>query len=137
MKKDVNRMPRCPECGTEYVEGITECADCGVPLVDRSGGKTEAEEPEGIISNASTGEEVFLCNLSGPIEISYITSVLEEEGIPYLMTNSDPGLYLEALMGSSFMGKDIYVGKDDLKRAAEIVESFRAEVLSENEPEDE
>lgn len=24
----------CPNCKNEYVEGITECADCGVPLVD-------------------------------------------------------------------------------------------------------
>jgi len=24
----------CPECGGEYREGFTECADCGVPLVD-------------------------------------------------------------------------------------------------------
>lgn len=24
----------CPKCKNEYVKGITECADCGVPLVD-------------------------------------------------------------------------------------------------------
>lgn len=24
----------CPNCKNEYVEGITKCADCGVPLVD-------------------------------------------------------------------------------------------------------
>ena len=24
----------CPECKAEYVEGVTVCADCGVPLVD-------------------------------------------------------------------------------------------------------
>ena len=26
-------MPFCPECKTEYKEGIAECADCRVPLV--------------------------------------------------------------------------------------------------------
>ncbi len=25
----------CPECHAEYQEGITECADCGVDLVDK------------------------------------------------------------------------------------------------------
>ena len=25
----------CPECGAEYQPGITECADCGVPLADQ------------------------------------------------------------------------------------------------------
>ena len=27
-------MPWCPNCKNEYREGITECADCGVELVD-------------------------------------------------------------------------------------------------------
>lgn len=27
-------MPICPKCKNEYVEGITECADCKCPLVD-------------------------------------------------------------------------------------------------------
>ncbi len=27
-------MPWCPKCKSEYREGITECADCKVPLVD-------------------------------------------------------------------------------------------------------
>jgi hypothetical protein len=25
----------CPQCKCEYLEGITECADCGIPLVER------------------------------------------------------------------------------------------------------
>ena len=25
----------CPQCKCEYLEGITECADCGTPLVER------------------------------------------------------------------------------------------------------
>jgi len=24
----------CPDCKCEYIRGVTECADCGVPLVD-------------------------------------------------------------------------------------------------------
>lgn len=28
-------MPYCPKCKTEYIEGITECSDCHIPLIDR------------------------------------------------------------------------------------------------------
>lgn len=128
-------MPWCPKCGTEYVEGVAQCADCGAALV--AGEKPYRAEDDEILSAGETGDEVFLCNLSGPVEISYITSVLEEEGITYWMADSDPGLYLEALMGGSFMGKDIYVGKKDFNRAAEIVKSFKAEALTDSEPSDE
>ncbi len=29
-------MPVCPNCGYDYVAGITKCPDCGVPLVDEN-----------------------------------------------------------------------------------------------------
>jgi hypothetical protein len=124
-------MPWCPKCGTEYVEGTAECADCGAALVAEPVGEPDSK-PGGSSPN---GDEVFLCNLSGPVEVSYITSVLEEQGIPYWMTDSEPGLHLEALMGSSFTAKDIYVGKDDFERAAEVVKSFKSEMSSKNGPE--
>lgn len=27
-------MPTCPNCDYEYVEGVTFCPDCGIPLVE-------------------------------------------------------------------------------------------------------
>lgn len=29
-------MPICPNCEYEYVEGVTYCPDCNIPLVDES-----------------------------------------------------------------------------------------------------
>ena len=33
--KKVTSMPYCPNCGSEYREGYTECKDCGITLVRR------------------------------------------------------------------------------------------------------
>lgn len=35
----------CPNCGSEYREGFTQCADCDVPLVE-PGPEVEEGEPE-------------------------------------------------------------------------------------------
>lgn len=43
-------MPWCPVCENEYIEGITECADCHVALV-------ESLEETKSVSNSSSDEE--------------------------------------------------------------------------------
>lgn len=42
-------MPWCPKCKSEYVEGVTECAECKVPLVE--------EEPEEVLEFEEVPEE--------------------------------------------------------------------------------
>ncbi|MEJ2009290.1 MAG: DUF2007 domain-containing protein [Acidobacteriota bacterium] len=44
-------MPYCPNCLTEYVEGTSECEDCGIYLLP---GSPPAEEDEG---DSDTGKE--------------------------------------------------------------------------------
>lgn len=57
----------CPKCKNEYVAGITQCADCGVPLVDELPLELPEEddfapfssfhEPEAACASDSPGEE--------------------------------------------------------------------------------
>jgi len=63
----------CPECKTEYVEGINVCVDCNVPLVSELLAEPEPEYVE--------FEEVL--QTSNLVEIALIKSILDEAGIVY------------------------------------------------------
>lgn len=66
----------CPNCRTEYREGITVCADCGTPLVD-------ALEPD----DATYVELVTVYTTSNQSDLLIAKSMLEEAGIEYFAKN--------------------------------------------------
>ncbi len=94
-------MPWCPNCKTEYREGITHCADCKTELV--------AEYKDVVLKNATamlvqveTGQQDFVEKLQSFLEYSGITSAtLEEEG---------------------FTG--VYVAPEDLNKAKKCFKAF-------------
>ena len=94
-------MPWCPNCKTEYREGITHCADCKVELV--------AEYKDVVLKNATavlvqveTEQQAFVEKLRKFLEYSGITSaVMEEEG---------------------FTG--VYVAPEDLNKAKKCFKAF-------------
>ena len=49
-------MPWCPKCKCEYKDGITECADCKIPLVDELP-EEEAEAVQNIPAYEVTSED--------------------------------------------------------------------------------
>ena len=74
----------CPKCNSEFVDVITSCSDCGIPLVyqiiDES---TENLEP--------IEKYNFICVYT-PInsqEVAIIKMIMEREAIPYFIKN-DP-----------------------------------------------
>lgn len=74
-------MPWCPNCKTEYREGITHCADCKVELV--------AEYKDAVLNNATAAlvrvdeeNRTFAQKLHDFLEYSGIPStILEEDGL--------------------------------------------------------
>ncbi|MGB2957858.1 MAG: hypothetical protein WBG01_17685 [Bacteroidota bacterium] len=64
----------CPECGYEYVEGIKECADCRVPLVE--------ERPRQIRRHPKEFQEVL--STYNQADIALIKSILDDERVEYV-----------------------------------------------------
>lgn len=70
----------CPICKCEYIRGVTQCTDCGVPLVD-------ALEPEG----ANPLDNVRIVSVwqgNEPSECERVKGALENAGIEFLDRDS-------------------------------------------------
>jgi hypothetical protein len=90
----------CPECVSEYVEGVTKCPDCGVALID--------ELPPGKSRDREPGEETGiiyapLVRTFSPKDIALINSVLggteinyyiRGEGLTHLRPMADPAILM-------------------------------------------
>jgi uncharacterized membrane protein YkvA (DUF1232 family) len=72
-------MPWCPKCKAEFVDGITECSDCKVPLVD------ELPEEEELFALYQTKKESIAKKLVKYLEYSGVdvTSEFSEEDSQY------------------------------------------------------
>ena len=68
----------CPECQGEYREGFTECADCGVPLVEK------LAEPEAERDPAPDAGLVALVRTGDPNELAFAEAVLTDADIPFV-----------------------------------------------------
>ncbi len=99
----------CPQCGAEYVPGITECADCGVSLVDSVPAEQEVGTPELHL--------VDLYRADNLVNLAVARSLLEEAGIEYVIRG-------ERLDESAFPLRRpvwIQVARGDESRARELL----------------
>jgi hypothetical protein len=83
----------CPQCGTEYREGFTECSDCRIPLVDGPPPQESTEfDPD--------MDLVVVLETNDRVKAAMARGVLDEAGIPYfvlgqittLVNDVDPSL---------------------------------------------
>lgn len=113
-------MPYCPQCFVEYVEGTSECEDCGVGLVEGSPPLAAADVEHR--EDTANVKMVRVRTFSGPtalLEADLARNLLRTQGIPCVL----PGEFsAETLPGVDVV--QLLVREEDGERAAEILSSY-------------
>jgi Putative prokaryotic signal transducing protein len=69
----------CPQCGTEFREGFTECSDCHVPL---AAGAPPPDPPSAFDPSLDLVEVLVT---QDPIQLAMVKGLLEDAGIPFYL----------------------------------------------------
>jgi hypothetical protein len=99
----------CPNCKCEYIRGVTQCADCGVALVD-------ALEPP----KASLSDDVRIVALwrgNDPAECQKIKEALESADIPF----TEPDTKGSFSFIATEQRMEIWISEADLERGRKIL----------------
>jgi hypothetical protein len=91
----------CPDCGVEYREGYTRCADCDVDLV---------EEPPPV-PELPSGELVAVLETGDHSLVMVARGILESAGIPYFAKNDQ----LQSLFGLGRFGSGFNIATGPVK----------------------
>jgi len=105
----------CPDCNSEYIEGVYICPDCGVKLVDYlPPDETKSENPL---------QDVNFIPVYNPInsqEVAIIKMILEREDIPYYIKNDRlHGAILFSIQGPGKM--EVFVPEDYAQQTIDIL----------------
>jgi Putative prokaryotic signal transducing protein len=132
-------MPYCPNCLTEYVEGTSECEDCGIYLL--AGSPPEAENEADLGSGAGKEFGGWLRALLGAgaqdeephvkivrirvfsggtasLDANFARNLLRARGIPSVLGGEASAEVLPVLEVS------LMVREEDAERAADILRTY-------------
>lgn len=113
----------CPQCQSEYVEGITECAECHVPLV--------ASLPSEDILEYENFQVVRTYTTRYDAELG--KSILEANEIEALIAADDAGGGTLGAGLAFVQGVQLLVHPDDLERAKEVFQDLESAPAEESE----
>jgi len=110
----------CPECKDEFRPGVTRCVKCDEDLVSEL---PVIEEPEtdGEYAVIESADMVFLANVDAGFEATMKIALLESNGITVHKRHKGGGEYLFVSMGFSVSGVDLYVPRELLEDARELL----------------
>jgi hypothetical protein len=103
-------MPFCPECKSAFKQGVTECPDCKVQLVEK-------------LDEGETADFVELYKVSSLIEAEAIQALLVENGIEnFFKSTGIPSLPMTGEEGMI----TIEVRSDQVEAARKLIKAFEA-----------
>jgi hypothetical protein len=108
----------CPKCRSEYEEGMTECADCRVALVDNLTIVPEAGELVPIFETADSAEAIVVKSL---LESEHIYHVSQNEILQDFFGAGRVGAGYNSIIGLI----RILVAKADKNKALRLLEEMR------------
>ena len=102
----------CPDCKCQYIRGVTECADCGVALVDSLDSSAlrdqAARDPQDAVS---------VWEGTDPNESTNVHVALVEAGIAMVDQERTGNVFFPSLQPK----KQIYVASADVERAKKVL----------------
>ena len=129
-------MPWCPKCGSEYRDGFTECASCGVKLVDKLTGEqknqAEMEERRDMVLPEGMSRPVAVFTAKNRLEAESIEDMLRDNDIPVF---DRPAAFrqIQSYSGADArFGVELVVDASQTARARQLIDEMQTE-LSENE----
>ena len=129
-------MPWCPKCGSEYRDGFTECASCGVKLVekltDEQKKQAEMEERRDMVLPEGMSRPVAVFTAKNRLEAESIEDMLRDNDIPVF---DRPAAFrqIQSYSGADArFGVELVVDASQTARARQLIDEMQTE-LSENE----
>ncbi len=110
-------MAHCPQCGTEYRDGTSDCMDCHIEL--EPGPPPDLEE---VVSGKREAKLVRIRVFSGPtslMQADLARNLLATEGIPCVLPGQVMGEILPGVESIQML-----VNEHDAARADEILQAY-------------